>query len=553
MRGPSPQCTHCKDWRDCKNKKGQCEKIFNFAITIFYKFFRPQFISNSLGINKAREMSDNDEVAKASEDLAEETFVIKCTEANTSADEKSLPETDSSDNEDLIILFKGHILDYSDSEKLTNSEASGESTDESDSDETNDEGPRTVEGVKPLVKASNDLDTVIAEWTKELVRQIENDKAQPNPEASMHEENEVLRSVPNELDEGLVIKDEESSSTPDRMISIEAIMLHHESTASPLLRERVKSRNTYNMPNLISLEDDEEYFGDESNLENTMESSASNSLLDESISEGAEESNRSVLFENMETEEINALLEVLIEEHKKETRANKRKFTVSIEGNIGSEKSTFLKNFTEFNNVEVITEPVDKWRNLGGCNLLEKMYENPARWSLVFQSYVQLTMVEQHTSTTERSIKVMERSLYSAMYCFAESLVQSDKMEKSEFEVLAAWFGYLVEEMKNIDLAVDLIIYLRTDPETAMKRVQKRSRGEECLITIEHVKQLHELHEDWLINEKFPRHAPVIVVDANKELNSMVEKYLRTGSYIFNKKEEDEEKLPEGNSLIDFE
>ena len=182
-------------------------------------------------------MSDNDEVAKASEDLAEDTFVIKCTEANTSADEKSLPETDSSDDEDLIILFKGHILDYSDSEKLTNSEPSGDSTDESDSDETSDEEPRTVEGVKPLVKASNDLDTVIVEWTKKLVRQIENDKAQPNPEVSMHEENEVLRSVANELDEGLVIKDEERSSTPDRIISIEAIMLHHEITASPLLRE----------------------------------------------------------------------------------------------------------------------------------------------------------------------------------------------------------------------------------------------------------------------------------------------------------------------------
>lgn len=48
----------------------------------------------------------------------------------------------------------------------------------------------------------------------------------------------------------------------------------------------------------------------------------------------------------------------------------KRPFTVCIEGNIGSGKTTFLSHFKEFNNTIVLQEPVELWRNVGGTNLL---------------------------------------------------------------------------------------------------------------------------------------------------------------------------------------
>ena len=45
-------------------------------------------------------------------------------------------------------------------------------------------------------------------------------------------------------------------------------------------------------------------------------------------------------------------------------------FTVFIEGNIGSGKTTFLNHFNQYNEVCLLTEPVEDWRNLGGVNLL---------------------------------------------------------------------------------------------------------------------------------------------------------------------------------------
>jgi len=44
-------------------------------------------------------------------------------------------------------------------------------------------------------------------------------------------------------------------------------------------------------------------------------------------------------------------------------------FTVVVEGNIGSGKTTFLQRFSDLNDeVTVLAEPVDRWRNVHGEN-----------------------------------------------------------------------------------------------------------------------------------------------------------------------------------------
>lgn len=45
-------------------------------------------------------------------------------------------------------------------------------------------------------------------------------------------------------------------------------------------------------------------------------------------------------------------------------------FTVIVEGNIGSGKTTLLNYFSKYRDVEVLQEPVEKWRNVDGHNLL---------------------------------------------------------------------------------------------------------------------------------------------------------------------------------------
>lgn len=52
------------------------------------------------------------------------------------------------------------------------------------------------------------------------------------------------------------------------------------------------------------------------------------------------------------------------------TRSNGRPLTVSVEGNIGSGKSTFLSYCQADESLDILFEPVDKWRDVNGVNLL---------------------------------------------------------------------------------------------------------------------------------------------------------------------------------------
>lgn len=210
-----------------------------------------------------------------------------------------------------------------------------------------------------------------------------------------------------------------------------------------------------------------------------------------------------------------------------------RPYTVVVEGNIGSGKTTFLQPFMESTKnslnpiselVEVTEEPVSKWRNCQGTNLLQLMYEDPKRWSLMFQTYVHLTMIQNHTSPCTKPIRLMERSL--ARYCFLENLYNGGNMTDAEYAVLSEWFNFLIT-CPQLDLKIDQIVYLRTDPEVAYERIKKRSRPEEHLIPFTYLKDLHELHEDWLVRKtKFqPLAAPVTIIDANADLEILSERY----------------------------
>lgn len=201
---------------------------------------------------------------------------------------------------------------------------------------------------------------------------------------------------------------------------------------------------------------------------------------------------------------------------------SKARFTVCVEGNIGSGKSTLLNHFSQFSDVEGFQEPVQKWQDVKGNNLLALMYEDPKRWAHTFQAYVQMTMVEQHLHPCQAPVKLLERSLYSGRHCFVENLYQSGKMANAEYTVYCEWFKIITQ---NLDVGVDLIVYLRTDPELLHARIKQRARSEEQAIPLQYLKDLHTLHEEWLTGQTGSLPAPVLVLDANDTLPNMYKKF----------------------------
>lgn len=174
----------------------------------------------------------------------------------------------------------------------------------------------------------------------------------------------------------------------------------------------------------------------------------------------------------------------------------KQPITIVIEGNIGTGKSTFLNYLKKFHQFKVIPEPLSRWTDLNGHNLLQYLYSNIKHWAYPFQMFAALTMYQNHAKQIEERVKIMERSIFSTRYCFLEAHKKLETFHLAQFDILDKWCEF-TEEQKPVH--VDLIIYLRSSPENCLKRIKKRNRKEEAEMKIEYLQLLHSLYDDWLI------------------------------------------------------
>lgn len=202
-------------------------------------------------------------------------------------------------------------------------------------------------------------------------------------------------------------------------------------------------------------------------------------------------------------------------------------FTVLVEGNIGCGKSTFMDYFAAkySQSMCLIPEPVAKWQNVGGFNLLDFLYKEPNKWAMPFQTYVTVTMLDSHTRATSKPVKMMERSLFSARNCFINYMKQNGNLHEGMHSVLSEWFDFID---KSIDIRADLIVYLRSTPDIVYKRMVSRGRAEENYVPLSYLEDLHTLHEKWLIEKTItPNNVPILILDANLSKNHMVYEYER--------------------------
>ncbi|NXS70601.1 DGUOK protein, partial [Pandion haliaetus] len=97
-------------------------------------------------------------------------------------------------------------------------------------------------------------------------------------------------------------------------------------------------------------------------------------------------------------------------------------------------KSTFLKLLgATFPEWHLVTEPVAQWQKVpaggtakaavGSANLLQMMYQEPARWSYTFQTFSCLSRLKamlepppERFPGTPHPVRIFERSVYSDRY-----------------------------------------------------------------------------------------------------------------------------------------
>lgn len=178
------------------------------------------------------------------------------------------------------------------------------------------------------------------------------------------------------------------------------------------------------------------------------------------------------------------------------------KLTLSVEGNIGVGKSTFLNILQQegrSQNLSVVPEPVEKWQNVGegNVNLLLEFYQDPKRLAYTFQNYVFLTRVVQERDSYSQSMtRLLERSVFSDRMIFVRAVHKSKCLSDTELAIYDSWFSPILSTLPT--LVPNGFIYLRAGPETCHRRMTHRGRSEENKVPLDYLSDLHSNHEDWL-------------------------------------------------------
>lgn len=185
------------------------------------------------------------------------------------------------------------------------------------------------------------------------------------------------------------------------------------------------------------------------------------------------------------------------------TTTNKQTSIVSIEGNIGSGKSTLVEELRKIYsgkpNICFLQEPVDIWdtiKDKDGTTMLTKFYGDTQKYSFAFQmmAYISRLSLLKKALKQNYDVIVVERSMYTDKMVFAKMLYDDKNIEEVEYQIYNKWFDEFIEDIPPIK-----VIYVKTSPEVANQRVQKRGRMGE-VIPLDYLKNCHKYHEDWLNN-----------------------------------------------------
>lgn len=190
-------------------------------------------------------------------------------------------------------------------------------------------------------------------------------------------------------------------------------------------------------------------------------------------------------------------------------------YLVSIEGNIGSGKSTLVKQLRKKyeNNslVYFLDEPVNEWMTIKdkeGTNILTHFYSDTKKYAFSFQMMAYITrikMLREAIRENPNRIFITERSVFTDRNVFAKMLYDDGIISKIDYEIYTRWFDEFVEE-NSIK-----VIYVNTKPEKCYERIKKRNRkGEE--ISLDYLRNCDMYHNEWLKN-----HYDIIEFDGNSE------------------------------------
>ena len=191
---------------------------------------------------------------------------------------------------------------------------------------------------------------------------------------------------------------------------------------------------------------------------------------------------------------------------------------ITIDGNIGSYKTSILNYFHKNYKLAIDLEPVDNW-----TEYLANLYNTPnSSYDFQIKVWVDRCWIQEKTNMSV----LMERSPYFIKNVFVRKAYEDKTINDTEYEDI-------IRLHKTTD---DLwkpngYIYLRSEPDKCLNRINKRGRFAEKNIKLEYIQKIHELHEKNY-NLAIENNMNIIVIDVeNKGISEICNEILLSKLY----------------------
>lgn len=163
---------------------------------------------------------------------------------------------------------------------------------------------------------------------------------------------------------------------------------------------------------------------------------------------------------------------------------------IIIDGVIAAGKSTLVQSLTQYLQTQInpktknpykvasVLEPVEQWRKF---NILQRFYDDQKKYTFELQMCTFITRIQSIIEELERNqndfdVMILERSILTDRYMFFELL----KSQQSTGTVQIYEYSWNIwKQLMPFDLEKALFVYLRTDLDCSMKRLEERGRPEE--------------------------------------------------------------------------
>ena len=198
---------------------------------------------------------------------------------------------------------------------------------------------------------------------------------------------------------------------------------------------------------------------------------------------------------------------------------------VSFDGNIGSGKSTNVKDIAKYyedkgrTDIHFIQEPVDAWNSVvdaNGVPILVNYYKDKKKYAFRLQMLAYISRLSLLRDAVKKGYKyiITEGCVSTDKNVFTKMLYDTGDIDHDEYIIYNQWFNEFIS-----DVPVGAIVYIKASPDVCLQRVNIRAREGEN-IPIEYLQECDRYHNEWIYSESIPK----LIIDANIDFNTNPER-----------------------------